>query len=325
MVIRPDWARSFSMSIATSSSVPRSTGSETDFPSNWSVAAGWVVEGLEVLIRGGSPWSSGARARQRKGGSGLRAREPTPRPARRQVDGPAGAADRELPGVRGGSNCMSPSRAGARVIVLCLLAAAVLALPVPAGARGAWAAPAADTMGESPPWTNVRPFFGMGYTGLGDFGALDHGFGASLGFEIEGSPHLSYLFRAEWNRLQGEATYSYYPTYPGSYTILLQETVYTWTVGARVHLRSQGRVRPYTECDLGLRLYRARDTAHLTSGVGLGHGGEALEGFTVALRFGLTTARPERGGLFLDAGIETMGTHMDRQAMVPIRFGVTFP
>src|SRR5262245_17428087 len=213
---------------------------------------------------------------------------------------------------------MSPPHCCPRAIAVGLLAAAALTALAPVGARRALAAPAPGT----PDATNVRPFFAIGYTGLENFGDLDHGIGISAGFEVEGSPHLSYLFRAEWNRLQ--ATYTYYaPYYPFSYTYRTQETAYTWTVGARVHLRPQGRVRPYTECDLGLRFYRGHPAVYTDVGVSATE--EALEGFTVALRFGLTTARPGRGGLLLDVGIETMGAHMDRQAMVPIRLGVTFP
>src|SRR5262245_52054073 len=125
---------------------------------------------------------------------------------------------------------MTPLRRGSRAIVLALAAAAVLVAPVPTGARGAWAAPAPNT--PEADWTNVRPFFAFGYTRLEDFGDLDHGFGVSAGFEIEGSPHLSYLFRAEWNRLQGEFTYvSIDPAYPYSNTYPVQETAYTWTAG----------------------------------------------------------------------------------------------
>jgi len=217
---------------------------------------------------------------------------------------------------------MSSSRPGSRAFVVGLLAAVVLVGPSPAGVCGALAAPAPGT----PDATNVRPFFAFGYTRLEDFGDLDHGFGVSAGFEVEGSPHLSYLFRAEWNRLQGEVTYtSTDPAYPYSNTYPVEETAYTWTAGARVHLRAQGRVRAYTECDLGLRLYRGHEEVYTNANVGVSATEEALEGFTVALRFGLTTARPGRGGLFLDGGVETMGAHMDRQAMVPIRLGVTFP
>ena len=172
---------------------------------------------------------------------------------------------------------------------------------------------------------NVRPFFDVGYSIPILYGDLDHGFGFGFGFEAEQSPRVSVLLRFEWNRLEGPRVYEPYYGYDRSYAMRVHAADYS--VGARVHLRMRGPVRPYTEASLGVRFSgpeRGGYYADALSGAGDSRVPDE-EGVAAMLRLGLSTAPPGGAGLFLDAGLDFLVRNPDHYGIVPIRLGIQFP
>jgi len=167
---------------------------------------------------------------------------------------------------------------------------------------------------------NVRPFFDSGFSipvHYGD-GNLDHGFGFGFGLEAEQSPRMSVFFRFEWNRLVGE----WVPHY--SYTVRVHAADYS--VGARIHLRVRGPVRPYTEASVGVRFAGTERGFYAEP---LSVAGDSRvpdkEGVAAIVRLGLSTAPPGGAGLFLDSGWDFMVRNPDQYGLVPIRLGIQFP
>ncbi len=181
---------------------------------------------------------------------------------------------------------------------------------------------AAGSLPPEPPPTNVRPFFGVGYSVPLWFGDLDHGFGLGFGFEVEQSARVSTMFRVEWHRLEGDRP----ATYPVFHSPTLARTAIDWSLGARAHWRERGMVRPYTEGCLGIRLVGEESRSQLLSGdSSSGSVTEEASGLVATLRLGLSTARPRGAGLFLDAGLEFVVRNPGRYGIVPLRLGIVFP
>jgi len=178
----------------------------------------------------------------------------------------------------------------------------------------------AASLAPGRPGPNIRPFFDVGYSRPVRYGNLDHGFGLGFGFGVEQSSRWSTLFRFEWDALlESERPGDYFDYGPSSVGV----SAISWSLGAQLHLRTRGAVRPYTEALLGVRLNTEGGGGVVVSSAS--GGGPEGNGVSASLRLGLTTAKPGGAGLFLDSGMDIMVRNPDRFGIVPIRLGIVFP
>jgi len=168
--------------------------------------------------------------------------------------------------------------------------------------------------------TNVRPFFGVGYTHPVEFQQFDRGFGMGFGFEIEQSEHVSGIFRFDWDEVRMPVTGGAY-FYPD-----LGRRAFTWSAGARLNMSRGWVLHPYTEALLGARMISDNGRLNVYP-MDVSSREETADpnGIAATVRVGFSTASRGGSGFFLDGGYEFSVEHPDLYGLAPIRFGVVFP
>lgn len=156
-----------------------------------------------------------------------------------------------------------------------------------------------------------------------DWPRLDHGHQMGLRLSFEPSSRASVFAEFMFGTLRGTEVLP--ASYPGGtpYRVRYESDFQSLGIGGRLHLARDAGVRPFVE--LGGQVRFAEDDptpywyshADPTPGVETG-------GVSALVRVGITTARWNGLGLWLDAGCESVLRNPGDRSLLPVRLGLQF-
>lgn len=183
--------------------------------------------------------------------------------------------------------------------------------------------------------TNVRPQFSVASSIPAHWGVIDQGKSLGLAVEVETSARWSQIaeFSVHWMNTDAQPV-SWVPfdgfipspisSSPGSWS---EATLLSGQFGVRCHLAQTAKVRPYLQAGVGVRAASGSDGggAYPWGGSDAPKPGSHVDGATMHMRFGFTTAGYRGAGLFLDGSAEALIRNPRDFALFPVRLGITLP
>jgi hypothetical protein len=181
----------------------------------------------------------------------------------------------------------------------------------------------------APADTHIRPQFSAAASMPAHWGVIDHGKSLGLAIELEHGARWSQIaeFDVHWldagrgNSWSSSFVGEPFWTTPASWS---QATLLNGRFGVRFHMARTTRVRPYLQAGVGVRKAIGADPVYVlpASASDEPKSGSHVDGATMHVRFGVTTAAYRGAGLFLDGSAEALFSNPRDYALFPVRLGI---
>lgn len=177
--------------------------------------------------------------------------------------------------------------------------------------------------------TNLRPQFSAAASLPAHWGNIDHGKALGAAIELENNARWSQVAELDVHWLDAGRSNSWSSSFDGepswsTPSLWSTATLLNGRFGVRFHMARTTKVRPYLQAGFGVRKAYGEDPVLSipASESDAPKPESQVDGATMHMRFGLTTAAYRGAGLFLDGTAEALFSNPRDYALFPVRLGI---